>query len=116
MKRIFAVVLALCCFVGLGAVVIDGDKIQIGGDGGASLTLRGDPEPSAELFGGENRSIVLLTEGSIVIRTTSGNGLKDLIRVDETNGVRLPNCPTSDPHIANALYNDNGTLKISAGP
>jgi hypothetical protein len=34
-----------------------------------------------------------------------------------SNGaVKLPNLPTSDPAVANQLWNDAGTLKISAGP
>ena len=27
----------------------------------------------------------------------------------------IMNIPTSDPHVANALWNDNGVLKISSG-
>jgi hypothetical protein len=33
----------------------------------------------------------------------------------KNNGIYLPSIPTSDPNIANMLWNDNGTLKISSG-
>jgi hypothetical protein len=32
-----------------------------------------------------------------------------------SNYILMANLPTSDPGVANSLYNDSGTLKISAG-
>ena len=36
-------------------------------------------------------------------------------QVDVNNNIIMPNLPTSDPTIAGALWNDSGTLKVSAG-
>ena len=41
----------------------------------------------------------------------NGNGAVDIL----TQVVRIANLPTSDPNSAGQLYNDSGTLKISAG-
>ena len=50
---------------------------------------------------GETASIELTPEGDITM-------LKD-------GNIIMNDLPTSDPHVENALWNDNGTLKISAG-
>jgi hypothetical protein len=38
-----------------------------------------------------------------------------MLRLTAEGNVLMPNLPTSDPAVAGALYNDAGTLKISAG-
>lgn len=38
------------------------------------------------------------------------------IQVDGLNGlIKLIGVPTRDPHVVGAIWNDSGTLKISAG-
>ena len=39
----------------------------------------------------------------------------DVSTIINTVKVLMPNLPTSDPSVANELWNDSGTLKISAG-
>jgi hypothetical protein len=43
-------------------------------------------------------------------------GLKDLIDNLDASQLDFSGVPTSDPQQAGRLWNDNGTLKISAGP
>ena len=50
-------------------------------------------------------------ESSLVtINPTTG-----LVTINCTNNLVLSNLPTSDPVVAGALWNDSGTLKVSAG-
>lgn len=49
------------------------------------------------------------TGGDVVISAGSPAGEGDI------GQVKIANLPAADPHIANALWNDSGTLKISAG-
>jgi len=39
----------------------------------------------------------------------------DVSTIVNTVKVLMPNLPTSDPSVAGQLWNDSGTLKISAG-
>lgn len=51
------------------------------------------------------------TDG-VNIRGIGGNLL---LYVDPANKIIVENLPTSDPHVLNALWNDAGAIKISAG-
>jgi len=54
--------------------------------------------------------------GSTRIGDVYAAGHGTMIIVDDLNQlIKLIGVPTSDPHVVNALYNDAGTLKISAG-
>ena len=62
--------------------------------------------------------------GNLVLmpRPTAGRSLDIVTGLSKTHTLRcqdgqviMPNLPTSDPAIANALWNDGGTLKISSG-
>lgn len=45
----------------------------------------------------------------------SGAGAPSLFRINPDGAILMPNLPTTDPLVANRLWNDAGTLKISAG-
>lgn len=72
------------------SIVSRGDDLLIVATDGAGLKLNGDIE--------------------LVFQSPAGN-----IIFDENNGVIMRYIPTSDPGVADALWNDSGTLKISAG-
>lgn len=42
--------------------------------------------------------------------------LGQLVALLDDGTIKLPNLPTSDPAVADQLWNDTGTLKVSAGP
>ena len=77
----------------------------------------GDPtyivEDEASEISQQNGVITLkvVASGSADTTITWVTGIQ--IAVD--GGVLMPNLPTSDPTVAGELYNDSGTLKISAG-
>ena len=63
-------------------------------------------------------------DGDVIFQSDNGSGgLSNYIVLDggdvstkiETIKVLIPNLPTSNPNVAGQLYNDSGTLKISAG-
>ena len=63
-------------------------------------------------------------DGDIVFKSDDGSGGVtpyitldggDVSTIVNTVKVLMPNLPTSDPSVAGQLYNDSGTLKISAG-
>jgi hypothetical protein len=43
-------------------------------------------------------------------------GTPAIFYVNDDGTILMPNLPTSDPHVIGSLWNDAGTLKISAGP
>jgi hypothetical protein len=49
------------------------------------------------------------------LRVREGGGGLIFFRVKGDGNVLMPNLPTADPHIAGALWNDAGTVKVSAG-
>ena len=53
--------------------------------------------------------------GPTADRTITLPDLSGTVVVNNSGTVMLPNLPTSDPNNAGQLWNDSGTLKISAG-
>ena len=100
---------------GAGAVTITGGSGSAAG-GGATVTVQG----GGSLSGGG-------TAGGVRIYGGGSNGASDAGNVEISRGfhlgggggvhghVLMPDLPTSNPLVANALWNDGGTLKISAG-
>ena len=58
-----------------------------------------------------NTALVIEHKDGDPMRTLNG----DDIVVNESGVVILDSIPTSDPVVANQLWNDSGTLKISTG-
>jgi len=64
---------------------------------------------------------VLFNTNTISVKADTSTGLQvsdgtDTFRADPFNGVYIfPNLPTADPVVAGQLWNDSGTLKVSAG-
>ena len=81
------------------------------GNGLAGVYIKGIGDEGAILIG--NASVY---NGVLIQGATSGDGQADIILDANGNqGILLQNIPTSDPAVAGWLYNDSGTLKISAG-
>ena len=87
----------------------------------ANITTGGDIFLIIAMASDNQRSIWIREDGSsdtmemrfsndIKISTASGD-----IVFDEEGGIYMPNLPTSDPTSADQLWNDSGTLKVSAG-
>lgn len=123
-----------------GAVVIvpgQGGSAQPGGDfsaspqyGGNVLFNMADSGPSPfDGIGGGGFSVnagpgsLDANGGNIYFETGDGNGTGvagnfgiNLSQVGATPGnLLIAGLPTADPHVSTAIYNDSGTLKISAG-
>ena len=68
---------------------------------------------------GPSGSFLNHTNSSLEIEVISAfsvtNGFFGDYFVADSNGIKMPNIPTSDPAEAGRLWNDGGTLKISAG-
>lgn len=54
-------------------------------------------------------------DGYIQLLTAEGGVLIEALTLAQDGGVIMPNLPTSDPVVAGELWNDSGTVKISAG-
>src|ERR1051326_5698576 len=139
MKR-FAMVAGavLLCVVVMGA-----SHLVLDFDNGSSLTLTADPDnnvrsivrsghadagyvdegyikfaigqdPIMEVNGGENNELVIRSPDGYLHLVQETTEYVTIGRRDSGAGIKL-NIPTSDPHDAGCLWNDNGTLKISAG-
>jgi hypothetical protein len=88
-----------------GSVTITGGADLSGSNPGGSLTISGgltvpsDTIPSFLTFYGQN--------------DLGGVGID--VGMEDNMLLRISNLPTSDPHVIGAVWNDTGTLKISAG-
>lgn len=69
-----------------------------GGGSAGNIDIEADPDNVQS-----NSDIDMTVDGTSLLRLSSGN-------------VFMPNLPTSDPLVANALWNDSGTIKVSSGP
>ena len=104
-----------------GDIVTTGKVRVFGGDNGRYISI----ESNYAGLGSANHALELSGVGNerlwIVNDATSGEGI--FIRVNgairmtiSPNGnIILPTLPTADPHVAGGLWNDSGTMKISAG-
>ena len=140
MKR-FSIVagIVLVCVVLMGA-----SHLILDFDSGSSITLTADPDnnvrsivrsghenagyidegylrfaigndPVVELNAGENNELVLRAPDGYVHLVQETTEYVTIGRRDSGAAIKL-NVPTTDPHDAGCLWNDHGTLKISAGP
>lgn len=84
---------------------IQGERLDLGDpDGsynGANISIDNSSNHS---------NITIYGPGNIVLDTEG-----DLVFTDNIYNIIIQHIPTSDPHVAGALWNDNGTLKISSG-
>ena len=98
----------------MGAALTDGQTLKLGKNGATEMIFT--PHGTA----GSEKISLTNTGGnatnSLELKTIAG-GIT--IGVSGTLGASkqlfLTNLPTSDPSIANAIWNDSGTLKVSAG-
>lgn len=79
-----------------------------------------DGDPLLRLFADGGININALKWGGIVgLAFAANRGLEVYANgtkvFDSTNGISLPNLPIVNPAIAGRLWNDAGTLKVSAG-
>lgn len=72
----------------------------------------GGPADIAELLCQTGQSA---DDGQLKIRVAHAGSYVELLCLHHANGVILPTLPTSDPLVTGAVWNDGGTLKISAG-
>lgn len=93
---------------------LDGSIIASGG-----VFIRSGSSESITIDSGDDLSMSCTAGSSttvdgydaLVLKSTDGNVL-----IEPSSGlVFLRNIPTSDPNIADILWNDSGTLKISSG-
>ena len=75
----------------------------------------GSEEYSAPFVLVEGKFEVLFNEDNKVFIGSSEVLEEDLIIFEQEEDIVLPDIPTSDPGVANALWSDSGDLKISSG-
>ena len=86
---------------------------------GNNTLISCDDHEVVELYGSGVNIIGKYTpgadEGSVIVESrNSANAVKTKVEVNNT-GITITGLPSSDPHVAGGLWNDNGVLKISAG-
>ena len=87
-----------------------------------SATPNGDTQP-IQCLDINGDSVVINEDSEDVDFRVESNNEANAIKVDagqdevsfETVKIMMPNLPTSDPTNAGQLWNDSGTLKVSAG-
>ena len=75
----------------------------------------GSEEYSAPFVLVKGKFEVLFNEDNKVFIGSSEVPEEDLSIFDQEEDIVLPDIPTSDPGVANALWSDSGDLKISSG-
>tara|TARA_B110000046_G_C12859500_1_gene341204 strand:+ start:121 stop:549 length:429 start_codon:yes stop_codon:yes gene_type:complete len=98
----------------LGASLTDGQTLKLGPNGATEMVFTPSGTASSEKIsltntgGNATNSLELKTiAGGITIGVSGTLGA--------SKQLFLTNLPTSDPSVANAIWNDKGTLKVSAG-
>jgi len=94
---------------------VDGE-VHIGGhltftNALGSLVGRADDVGVVQITGGSS----LLDGAYVTVNGNSASNAGDLALTSGAAGNIILSVPTSDPHVVNALWNDNGVLRISAG-
>ena len=78
-----------------------------------------DMDPSVGITLSQGNDKLSLSKEEVFLQTTGEIHLKHLntkiLVTDVNDNILLPSLPTSNPTVAGALWNDSGTLKISAG-
>tara|TARA_R100000700_G_C3168349_1_gene143255 strand:- start:195 stop:1955 length:1761 start_codon:yes stop_codon:yes gene_type:complete len=109
------------------AFFIDQGILQFGSHGDLQIQHDGTDSTIVNIGNGQNGDLVIEQQEDnkdIIIKNDNGSGgTTAYITLDgdavstkiETIKVLMPNLPTSNPNVAGQLYNDSGTLKISAG-
>ena len=98
-------------------------ELNVGGLklGGGVINHDSSDASSIVLCGGSSSST---TGANITVGGSSGSADRAVIfksnatetlRIDSAGGIVCSSMPTSDPSVAGQLWNDSGTVKISAG-
>lgn len=74
---------------------------------GNNLTVGGDQVASGSITAGSGTTAISLTDGALSC------GLSSVIYLSGT--IIADALPTSDPEVSGQFWNDNGTVKVSAG-
>lgn len=88
--------------------------------GGAGVQVSFNADNQIVLVAGNN-TLTFHDDGTFSIGTpngasvSSGDGVGLLLVAGDTGLIALSPLPTTDPAVAGALWNDNGSLKVSAG-
>ena len=93
------------------SVGVQSDNVQFGGND--SLSFAGVYDESGE----PKYYLDITNEDGVAISYYDANQdeIYYVIKCSAENGLVLPSIPTSNPGVAGAVWNDNGTLKISSG-
>lgn len=86
--------------------------VEVYAPDGTSLLgrLELDAVGGVSVANGAAAQLSLNADGSIVLQSPNGR-----LEIAVSGLISLPDLPTTDPAIPGALYNDAGTLKVSAG-
>jgi len=103
------------------------DNNQIGLGTGKDLRIYHQSSDNTSRIQNLTNDLIIVNDaddGDIILKTDNGSGGNtayitldggDVSTKIETIKVLMPNLPTSNPSVAGQLWNDSGTLKISAG-
>lgn len=75
-----------------------------------TLYVHSNDSVSLEGYDGDSNVYISADTGNIELSSAG-----DIVMSPNQRKCIIMNIPTSDPHVANALWNDNGVLKISSG-
>jgi hypothetical protein len=95
--------------VNVGRLFVDGGQIGLERTDSGGARLRMDAAGLISIRNAQWAEVSIEDSGDVAI-ATSGVTLR--LRADGNAIIALP---TSDPAVADALWNDNGTVKVSAG-
>ena len=105
---------------------IGGPAVFVNGSGGWGVNIEGTGSSGNALAGtyitgtGDEGTVIKgsgsVYNGILIQGATTADGQADIILdANGSQGILLQNIPTSDPAQAGWIYNDSGTLKLSAG-
>ena len=98
----------------IGASLTDGQTLKLGKNGATEMIFTPHGTASSEKISLTNTGGT--ATNSLELKTIAGGitiGISG--SATENKQLFLVNLPTSDPLVANAIWNDSGTLKISSG-